>query len=99
VPSGSNARNQACHWDSIPGARNPQARTVVWVCEYPYRTIRLSGPDEDCEDCPHRPQTQASAQPQPVNRLPIDRPAASHAAPAAVRGQARILRIASARQP
>ena len=26
--------------------------TAVWICEYPYRTIRLQGPSSDCGDCP-----------------------------------------------
>ena len=43
----------ACHWGHIDGPRlNGHAtRTRVWICEYPYRTIRASGPDADCEGC------------------------------------------------
>lgn len=29
---------------------------MMWICEYPYRTMRLTGPNDDCEDCPVRPQ-------------------------------------------
>lgn len=24
----------------------------VWICEYPYRTMRSEGPNEECEGCP-----------------------------------------------
>lgn len=43
-----------CHLGYVPGP-NPSAtsRTAVWICEYPYRTMRLDGPNaEDCGDCP-----------------------------------------------
>ncbi len=26
--------------------------TAVWICEYPYRTMRMEGPSSDCSDCP-----------------------------------------------
>jgi hypothetical protein len=26
--------------------------TSVWICEYPYPTMRLSGPSAECGDCP-----------------------------------------------
>jgi len=43
----------ACHWGYVNGPSNNgrRARTLVWICEYPYRTIRLSGPSNDCEGC------------------------------------------------
>ena len=25
---------------------------MVWICEYPYRTMRTTGPSSDCGDCP-----------------------------------------------
>jgi len=40
-----------CHWDYVQGpARNGKSgRTMMWICEYPYRTIREAGPcDTDC---------------------------------------------------
>jgi hypothetical protein len=107
VPAGSNARDHVCHWDSIPSARNPKIRTVVWICEYPYRTMRLSGPDEDCEDCPHRLPAQADAPEQPGQDEPIRRPGALGAEPgttgfAGAAGAAgvetRLLQFALARQ-
>jgi hypothetical protein len=56
-----------CHWDYVKGpARGGRVtRTMVWICEYPYRTVRLSGPNpEDCEGCraalEHAPRTRAS---------------------------------------
>ena len=33
-------------------SRRGSAPTAVWICEYPYRTMRLSGPSSDCGDCP-----------------------------------------------
>ena len=29
-----------------------QLSTAVWICEYPYRTMRMEGPSSDCADCP-----------------------------------------------
>ncbi|MCC7009431.1 MAG: hypothetical protein IT184_11480 [Acidobacteria bacterium] len=26
--------------------------TPVWICEYPYPTMRLHGPSAECGDCP-----------------------------------------------
>lgn len=40
-----------CHWGSIPGASRG-TRSVVWICEYPYRTVKTNGPDRECEGCP-----------------------------------------------
>jgi hypothetical protein len=25
---------------------------AVWICEYPYRTMRAAGPGEECDGCP-----------------------------------------------
>jgi hypothetical protein len=37
----------ACHWSIVEGpSRASQA--VIWICEYPYRTMRT----KPCEDCP-----------------------------------------------
>jgi hypothetical protein len=35
-----------------PDANGQAVSTAVWICEYPYRTIRATGPSEDCSDCP-----------------------------------------------
>ena len=41
-----------CHWGFISGPqrRGRGTRSLVWICEYPYRTIR-STPSDDCEGC------------------------------------------------
>lgn len=43
---------RSCHWEVIQGPRHDgrAPATVVWICEYPYRTIRV-GPSDDCESC------------------------------------------------
>ena len=48
------AKLPSCHLSHIPGpGRNGAAQTPVWICEYPYRTIRVKGPSsEECGDCP-----------------------------------------------
>ena len=47
-----------CHWGYIdgPSREGQPVRQLMWVCEYPYRTLRASGPDEDCVGCPGKPQ-------------------------------------------
>ncbi len=42
-----------CHWGRVNGPRrNGRVQsTVVWICEYPFRTIRTDRPS-DCEGCP-----------------------------------------------
>jgi len=40
-----------CHMAYLPGSDRSDL-TAVWVCEYPYRTLRLDGPSRDCGDCP-----------------------------------------------
>ena len=54
MPLVSSAIPYACHWDYVQGpARNGrQDRTMVYICEHPYRTIRTKGPCEECEGCP-----------------------------------------------
>jgi hypothetical protein len=44
-------RKHGCHWDYVRGPNRGTAapRTMVWICEYPYRTVRLDGPCDDCE--------------------------------------------------
>ena len=41
-----------CHLTYLPGSDRVAQPTAVWVCEYPYRTLRLNGPSRDCDDCP-----------------------------------------------
>ena len=43
-----------CHWDYVQGpARNGKSgRTMMWICEYPYPTMRHDGPSSDCAGCP-----------------------------------------------
>jgi hypothetical protein len=45
--------SRQCHWDWVDGPRRDgrAVRVRVWVCEFPYRTIRREGPDPDCEGC------------------------------------------------
>ena len=56
-----------CHLTYLPGAARSAAPTAVWVCQYPYRTLRLEGPSTECEDCPvwrerQRARLEAAAQ-------------------------------------
>jgi|SRR5579862_1996013 len=54
MPS-SSEKTPSCHWERVDSPQlEGRARTVpVWICEYPYRTMRATKPsDEDCEDCP-----------------------------------------------
>jgi hypothetical protein len=34
------------------GPKGHRAGQAVWICEYPYRTMRLEGPSSDCHGCP-----------------------------------------------
>jgi hypothetical protein len=49
----------ACHWDYVQGPRvgGTATRSMVWICEYPYRTARIDGP---CEECPGRCERSAA---------------------------------------
>ncbi len=46
-------RTRTCHWGTVEGPRRNGRRKYarVWICEYPYRTIRLDGPDPECDGC------------------------------------------------
>jgi hypothetical protein len=50
----SSTANHICHWDYVPGPMldGRQVRTMLFICEYPYRTLRTTGPSEECEGCP-----------------------------------------------
>ena len=43
-----------CHMGQTAthGPRGHRAGQTVWICEYPYRTMRLEGPSSDCAGCP-----------------------------------------------
>ena len=43
-----------CHPGQVsrPGPDGRTCLTAVWVCEYPYRTLRTEGPSADCAGCP-----------------------------------------------
>jgi hypothetical protein len=43
-----------CHWGHVSNPHQAEAsrRTAVWICEYPYRTMRMEGPNEECAGCP-----------------------------------------------
>lgn len=75
MPRGSTSANYACHWDYVngPSQDGRATRTMMWICEYPYRTMRVTGPNDDCEDCPIRPQ--AEPQSQPLTLEPEQEPA------------------------
>ena len=48
----SSYRNPPCHLAHLPGPRGQATHTAVWICEYPYPTMRSSGPSAECGDCP-----------------------------------------------
>jgi hypothetical protein len=55
MPRASAASYPQCRLAHLPGPTGPgpnTRRTAVWICEYPYRTVRLEGPSGDCGDCP-----------------------------------------------
>ena len=44
-----------CHWTHVTGrtGQGQPSRLLMWICEYPYRTMRATGPcAADCEGCP-----------------------------------------------
>jgi hypothetical protein len=53
LPSVTHKLTRPCHWSYIdrPGRGGNPTRIRVWICEHPYRTIRMDGPDPDCEGC------------------------------------------------
>jgi hypothetical protein len=36
----------------VAGPERSKKPTRVWICEYPYRTMRPEGPSAECSDCP-----------------------------------------------
>jgi hypothetical protein len=75
------AQTRTCHWEEIQGARVKGRVSChkIWICEYPYRTMRRDGPGADCTDCPvwHEMQEQkareAEAEPTPRHTTPHTR--------------------------
>jgi hypothetical protein len=60
----------SCHWDHmcVIGTDGRRIQTTVWICQHPFRTMRLNGPEE-CSGCPvweslERAKTRL---PQPAN--------------------------------
>jgi hypothetical protein len=45
-----------------PTGAGGSTRTAVWICEYPYRTMRASGPSIECEGCPVWEELQETRQ-------------------------------------
>jgi hypothetical protein len=75
------ASQPTCHLTYLPGSDRKAQPTAVWVCEYPYRTLRLDGPSVECEDCPvwrerQRARLEAAAAHAAVAQLRmLERPA------------------------
>lgn len=46
-----------CHLTHLP-VGDGRRSAAVWVCEYPYRSLRASGPSSDCAECPVWQQMQ-----------------------------------------
>jgi len=62
MPTSCTSPRPACHWEEIQGGR-VRGRVVsskVWVCEYPYRTMRRHEPGAECSDCPVWQERQAA---------------------------------------
>jgi len=50
-----------CHLEYVSGPRRAAGpRTAVWICEYPYHTMRMTGPSAECEGCPVWQELQQS---------------------------------------
>ena len=62
MPACHDAPRPQCHLEYVAGPRGAAAggRTAVWICEYPYHTMRLAGPSAECEDCPVWQELQRS---------------------------------------
>jgi hypothetical protein len=74
------AAHPPCHLTYLPGSDRTAQPTAVWVCEYPYRTMRLDGPSRECEDCPvwrerQRARLEAAAAPGVIDLRALERPA------------------------
>ncbi len=54
VPMAARSLPWSCHWEHIAGSLYNQHPTspTVWICEYPYRTLRSDGPSDECSGCP-----------------------------------------------
>jgi hypothetical protein len=79
----SSAAKRVCQWTQIEGARvrGRSCTSTVWVCEFPYRTIRRSGPDAACSDCPAYEALQKEKARAATERADADRPDDPHPIP------------------
>ena len=50
-----------CRWAYVPGPhrRGRPTQTMVWICAYPFSTVRIGGPCEECP-APRRDETTQS---------------------------------------
>lgn len=57
-----------CHLAFVGGSTGHlrRAQTAVWICEYPYPTMRHTGPSSECSDCPVWQELQAARGPAPT---------------------------------
>ena len=58
------AHRRSCHWAHIAGPLGGRraGMSKVWICEYPYPTMREDGPNEECEGCPTWEERQRDSQ-------------------------------------
>jgi hypothetical protein len=63
TPEHVDSRRWICHWERVAGPMHNGrvTRSTVWICEYPYRTMRASRPGAECEGCPIWNERQAAA--------------------------------------
>ena len=54
---------RSCHWAHIAGpiGSRRSGMSKVWICEYPYPTMREDGPSEECDGCPIWEEQQREA--------------------------------------
>jgi len=68
------ARIPQCHMSHVSGVAGRLGRpaTAVWICQYPYPTMRLQGPSSECDDCPVWQEMQRAG------RVTADAPSGCH---------------------
>jgi hypothetical protein len=56
-----------CRWEQIEGRpiEGRSSPSVVWICEYPYHTLRADGPTDECSGCPVWEALQYAKRPSP----------------------------------
>jgi hypothetical protein len=54
MPDSTGPFTARCHLAQVGGVAGRLGRrsAAVWICDYPYPTMRLNGPSSDCSDCP-----------------------------------------------